>query len=140
MASDDGHSGFSELPHDLLAQISAGSRGIPMLAVSRAWRDAVLERASAIQLNLHDSKLLEDLAPAARLPDRACRGAKPGLHLKLDHSCWGPWGSLSTVLPTLLQYGLQAGGWASVHALSLVVREQDCLKHTPSTACVLLLL
>ncbi len=133
MASDDEHSGFSELPHDLLAQISAGSRGIPMLAVSRAWRDAVLERARAIQLNLHDS-VLKNLAPAARLLDRACRGAKPGLHLKIDHGFWGPWSSMSTVLPTLLQHGLQAGGWASVHALSLVVREQDCLKHTPSTA------
>ncbi len=122
-------SGFSDLSDDLLAQISSGSHGFPLLALSRRGRDAVLDRASTIQLNLMQGQ--GDLAPVARLLDRACRAAKHGMHLQIkngyiaDHVqsryFWNPLSS--TILPTLLQQGLDTGGWVNVHALSLVVRE-----------------
>jgi hypothetical protein len=132
MAGDEG-SRFSDLPDDLLAQISSGSHGFPLLALSRRGRDAVLERARTIKLNVEAT--LGDLPPVARLLDRACRAAKPGLHLTIHKHkfAYVAHGSLeSPLLANLLQRGLDAGGWDNVHALSVMVREQACLKQLTS--------
>jgi hypothetical protein len=124
--------GFLDLSDDLLAQISAGSHGFPLLALSRRGRDAVLGRARAIVLNFMLEQ--EDVAAAARLLDRACRAAKPGLQLEIEYGDTDKrfW------LATLLQHGLDAGGWTSVHALSLMVREPasyTCVPQIASKAC-----
>ncbi len=136
--ADDERSSFSDLPSDLLAQISAYSHGFPLLAVSRRGRDAVLERARSIQLKLIPGEWLEPpVAPVARLLDRACRAAMPGLHCEIEFgyfalgfnnkSYYEPESIDSPLLSVLLQRGLDTGGWGSVHTLSLVVRDQGCL-------------
>jgi hypothetical protein len=133
----DVRSAFLDLSDDLLAQISAGTHGFPLLALSRRGRDAVLERACNIQLKLMSTAWLSTVAPTARLLDRACRAAKPGLQLQIDGTHDHEYGDIqkhirieSPLLSEVLQRGLGTGGWGNVHALSLVVREQGCLRHT----------
>ncbi len=132
-------SGFEDLPDDLLAQITPGSHGFPLLAVSRRGRDAVLERASTIQLKVMRGEHV-DVAPTARLLNRACRAAKPGLHLEIKlgemirfREVDQKWSS--TLLPALLQRGLDSEGWGNVHALSLLmVREVNSSSRLTLTA------
>jgi hypothetical protein len=128
-----------ELPDDLLAKITSGSHGFPLLALSRRGRNLVLERARAIQLKLHwplsHSQEQPTVAAAARLLDRACRAAAPGLQVEIKRGgnfCFEP------PLLSLLQHGLDAGGWGSAHALSLEVRERSCqtgIRHAPVSSC-----
>ncbi len=88
----------------------------------------MLKRASTIQLKL----IQGDVAPAARLLDRACRAAKPGLQLNIldGKTCVNECGEAtecrieSPLLRLLLQQGQDAGGWGNVEVLSLMVRDQ----------------
>ncbi len=132
MSDEVARSCFFDLPGDVLAQISAGSPGLRLLALSRRGRDVVLERARAVQLNflMPAAFWLPSDEPAARLLDRACRAAAPGLQVEINignpHTGHGfshnqTHRLQSSLLSALLQRGRDAGGWGNVHVLSLVV-------------------
>jgi hypothetical protein len=93
---------------DLIAKLllSDGS-GHSMLAVSRATRDAVLR--SLTRVKLCD---LQDQRPAARLLDRACCEASPGLVVKLNLK------DKNDALPVMLEAAFDsAARWHRVHNL-----------------------
>jgi hypothetical protein len=91
-----------------------GANGHPMLAVAKACRDVVLESLSKITLDLSSQSEGASHQPLARLLNRACCGAAPGLHVKLGLGEHG-----DVALPLLLQPGLDCAGWHNVHKLEV---------------------
>jgi hypothetical protein len=113
------------LPDTALTQISQYSitrrgvwqekRGHPLLPASRGCRDMVLSSIRSITLDpVPDTSLKAyDPAPWARLLNRACCQATPGLSVNLRL-----WYS-SYCLPELLQPGIDCGGWSKVRSLEV---------------------
>jgi hypothetical protein len=119
------------LPATALAQISQHSNkrdvlerskgGHPLLAASRSCRDIVLGSIRSIALSpSHDAshsaaQALEpcDPAPWARLLNRACCQATPGLTVTLSLS------RIHNHLHELLQPGMDCGGWSNIYTLQV---------------------
>jgi hypothetical protein len=106
------------LPTELLPLIASDHSlrtqyGHPMLGVSRGCRDVVLSGFKKAKLELKKNTSLQ---PSARLLHRICCQAPQGLELELDLS-WQ-----DDALPSLVQPGLQIGGWPNVHALKVRAR------------------
>jgi hypothetical protein len=89
--------------------------GHPLLAANRSCRDIVLSSTRSITLDPVYKDMPEacDPAPWARLLDRACCQATPGLTVKLclHH--------IHSGLPELLQPSIDCGGWSKVHSLQV---------------------
>jgi hypothetical protein len=88
----------------------------PMLALATATRDVVLRNLKRIRLNLAK----QQPQPAstshhslARLLNRACREAAPGLDVELNMK------DQVDALPEVLQPGLDSGGWHNVSKLEV---------------------
>jgi hypothetical protein len=86
----------------------------PLLALSRASRDAVLSCSRTVSLCLAGS----EHAPEARLLHRVCSTAPPGLELELDLEGAS---QSSKPLLQLLQPGVSSGGWTHVHELEVSI-------------------
>jgi hypothetical protein len=101
----------------------------PLLCISRDCRDMVLSSIHSITLDPSSfqwhSRRLEacDPAPWARLLNRACCQATPGLAVKLRLSC------TRDSLPELLQPGIDCGGWSKVRSLEV------CRSHSVLHCC-----
>jgi hypothetical protein len=111
---------LQDLPEAVLVEVARCSRreeGHPLLGVSRGCRDTVLGSFSKLFL----TPLGDDFQSQARLLDRACCKASPGLQLTLElyqlyrHNR----SSCSYALCQLLQPGCARGGWANVHDLEV---------------------
>jgi hypothetical protein len=98
----------------VVAKCSSSRRGHPLLQLSRASRDAVLSSSRTVSLHLAG----DEHAPEARLLDRVCSTAPPGLELELD-LLEAP--KCSTALLQLLEPGLSSGGWTHVHELQVSI-------------------
>jgi hypothetical protein len=99
----------------LIAEQLSGSK-LSMLAASRAARDAVLRSLTKIELRLEHQR------SAARLLNRACREASPGLEADLHLR------DQNDALPTLLQPALETvAGWTNVYKLWVSI----CLLASP---------
>jgi hypothetical protein len=101
-----------QLPEAVLTlitkQLTSSGLGDAMLAVSRAARDAILRSLSQISL-----LCLKDQGSAARLLNRACCEASPGLDVELHLK-----DQENDALLTLLQAAFDsAAGWHKVHKL-----------------------
>jgi hypothetical protein len=119
------------LPDTVLTQISQHSikhegghlpHSHPLLSASRGCRDMVLSSIRSITLDPSRSDVVSmlgeppeacDPAPWARLLNRACCQAGPGLAVKLGLS------NIHDSLPELLQPGVDCGGWSKVHSLQV---------------------
>jgi hypothetical protein len=122
MEQDEPASSFLELPEDLSLYIVRGCRNsfsglYSLLPFCKKVRDAVLQRATSVSLRMdaehsehseaHDAATAAD----ARLLNRVCTSAPPGLRLDLCVDCE------DNAVPSLLQLGIDSGGWSNVHAL-----------------------
>jgi hypothetical protein len=98
-------------------EVDQPSGSHPLLAANRSCRDMVLNSIHSITLDPSCSELLEasDFEPWARLLDRACCQATPGLTVKLCLSNM----RLTYSLHELLQPGIDCGGWSKVHSLEV---------------------
>jgi hypothetical protein len=110
-----------DLPLPALALVAEhsktdGASGHPLLGIARGCRDTVLYQFKKISLRKAYGTQSSDVAPAARLLNRACCTAQAGLHVDLDLR-----GEHEDVLAQLLQPGLeqQEGGWPNVHKLTV---------------------
>jgi hypothetical protein len=112
---------FVDLPGPVLAQIARlGKNGYyryPLFTLSRGCRDAYLTNAGRISLDLAGASVEpaeQSCQPQARLLDRACRQAPPGLHLSVRLGQ-----AHSQALLHLLQPVISNGGYSAVHELEV---------------------
>jgi hypothetical protein len=109
---------LTELPNEVLDLVANqirkdGAAVKPLLAASRGGRNSVLRTSSKITLSLGKEAEKGDQQPLARLLHRACCTAAPGLSVNLNL------GSYGSLIHQLLNPGIEAGGWNSVHNLKV---------------------
>jgi hypothetical protein len=104
--------------------------GHPLLLVSKGWRAAVFQSLRRVELLIppdwpdweragRDSSVTTT-ASCVKTLKAVCSQAPPGLHVGLSLHSW------SNALPTLLQPGIDAGGWSKVHSLTVSCVRYRC--------------